>query len=43
MNILYNSEHYAIVAYPTRSAFELVEQAGTAHLVRPGLGGRWLA
>ena len=26
MNIVYNSDHYAIVAYPAREAFELVDK-----------------
>ena len=36
MNILYNSEHYAIVAYPTRSAFELVDKLGRRTLFVQG-------
>jgi hypothetical protein len=28
MNVVYNSEQYAIVAYPTRQAFELVDKTG---------------
>lgn len=28
MNIVYDSEHYAIVAFPTREAFELVDKVG---------------
>ena len=36
MNIVYNSEHYAIVAYPTRSAFELVDKLGQRTLFVQG-------
>jgi len=36
MNIVYNSEHYAIVAYPTRSAFELVDKLGLRSLFVQG-------
>ncbi len=28
MNVVYNSEQYAIVAYPARQAFELVDKTG---------------
>jgi hypothetical protein len=28
MNVVYNSEHYAIVAYPVQQGFELVDKIG---------------
>lgn len=28
MNIVYNSDHYAIVAYPVHQAYELVDKTG---------------
>jgi hypothetical protein len=28
MNVVYNSEHYAIVAYPVQQGFELVDKLG---------------
>ncbi len=36
MNIVYNSEHYAIVAYPVRAAFELVDKLGRRSLFVQG-------
>ena len=32
MNIVYDSEHYAIVAYPVQQGFELVDKAGSRSL-----------
>lgn len=36
MNIVYNSEHYAIVAYPAKEAFELVDKLGRRTLFVQG-------
>lgn len=36
MNIVYDSEHYAIVAFPTREAFELVDKVGRRSLFVQG-------
>ena len=36
MNIVYNSENYAIVAYPTRQAFELVDKQSSRSLFVQG-------
>ena len=36
MNIVYNSEHYAILAYPLRAAFELVDKLGRRTLFVQG-------
>ena len=36
MNIVYNSEHYAIVAYPVRTGFELVDKLGKRSLFVQG-------
>ena len=36
MNIVYNSDHYAIVAYPTRQAFELVDKQASRSLFVQG-------
>ena len=36
MNIVYNSENYAIVAYPLRQAFELVDKQGSRTLFVQG-------
>ncbi len=36
MNIVYNSENYAIVAYPVRQAFELVDKLGSRSLFVEG-------
>ena len=36
MNIVYNSEHYAIVAYPVRAGFELVDKLGKRSLFVQG-------
>lgn len=36
MNIVYNSEHYAIVAYPVQQGFELVDKAGSRSLFVQG-------
>ena len=36
MNIVYNSENYAIVAYPTRQAFELVDKLSSRSLFVQG-------
>ena len=36
MNIVYNSENYAIVAYPTRQAFELVDKQASRSLFVQG-------
>jgi hypothetical protein len=32
MNVVYDSEHYAIVAYPIQQGFELVDKAGSRTL-----------
>ena len=32
MNIVYNSDNYAIVAYPTHQGFELVDKMGSRTL-----------
>ena len=36
MDIVYNSEHYAILAYPVRTAFELVDKLGKRSLFVQG-------
>ena len=36
MNIVYNSDNYAIVAYPTRQAFELVDKQASRSLFVQG-------
>lgn len=36
MNIVYNSDNYAIVAYPTRQAFELVDKLASRTLFVQG-------
>lgn len=36
MNIVYNSDNYAIVAFPTRQAFELVDKASSRSLFVQG-------
>ncbi|WP_263769163.1 DUF3567 domain-containing protein [Propionivibrio soli] len=36
MNIVYNSSNYAILAYPTRGAFELVDKQGSRTLFVQG-------
>ncbi len=36
MNIVYNSDNYVIVAYPTRLAFELVDKASSRSLFIEG-------
>jgi len=36
MNVVYNSDQYAIVAYPTRQAFELVDKTGGRSLFVQG-------
>lgn len=36
MNVVYNSDQYAIVAYPTRQAFELVDKTGHRSLFVQG-------
>ena len=36
MNIVYHSENYAIVAYPSRAAFELVDKQGRRTLFVQG-------
>jgi hypothetical protein len=36
MNVVYNSEQYSIVAYPTRQAFELVDKTGGRSLFVQG-------
>lgn len=36
MDIVYNSEHYAILAYPVRTAFELVDKVGRRSLFIQG-------
>ena len=36
MNVVYNSEDYAILAYPTRLAFELVDKTGSRSLFIQG-------
>ena len=42
MNIVYNSEHYAIVAYPVRHGFELVDKLGCRNLFIQGSVAREL-
>ena len=42
MNIVYNSEHYAIVAYPQRHGFELVDKLGSRSLFVQGSVAREL-
>jgi hypothetical protein len=36
MNIVYDSEHYAIVAYPVQQGFELVDKIGSRSLYVQG-------
>ena len=36
MNVVYNSEHYAIVAYPVQQGFELVDKLGGRSLFVQG-------
>jgi len=36
MNLVYNSEHYAILAYPVREGFELVDKLGKRSLFVQG-------
>ncbi len=36
MNVVYNSDSYAIVAYPTRQAFELVDKLASRSLFVQG-------
>jgi len=36
MNIVYDSEHYAIVAYPVQQGFELVDKLGSRSLFVQG-------
>ncbi|SDH40320.1 DUF3567 family protein [Propionivibrio dicarboxylicus] len=36
MNIVYDSDNYAIVAFPTRQAFELVDKASSRSLFVQG-------
>lgn len=36
MDIVYNSDNYSIVAYPTRQAFELVDKLGSRSLFVQG-------
>lgn len=36
MNVVYNSSQYAIVAYPARQAFELVDKTGKRSLFVQG-------
>ena len=36
MNVVYNSDQYAIVAYPLRQAFELVDKTGGRSLFVQG-------
>lgn len=36
MNVVYNSTQYAIVAYPARQAFELVDKTGKGSLFVQG-------
>ena len=36
MNLVYNSEHYAILAYPVREGFELVDKQGRRSLFVQG-------
>lgn len=36
MNIVYDSEHYAILAYPVQQGFELVDKAGSRSLYVQG-------
>jgi len=39
MNIVYNSESYAIVAYPLSQGLELVDKLRQPQPVRAGVGG----
>ena len=36
MNLVYNSEHYAILAYPVQEGFELVDKQGRRSLFVQG-------
>ena len=36
MNLVYNSEHYAILAYPVQEGFELVDKQGRCSLFVQG-------
>ena len=36
MNIVYNSQHYAILAYPVQQGFELVDKAASRSLFVQG-------
>ena len=36
MNIVYNSQHYAIIAYPLQQGFELVDKAASRSLFVQG-------
>ena len=42
MNIVYDSDNYAIVAFPTRQAFELVDKAASRSLFVQGSIARGL-
>ncbi len=36
MNVVYNSEHYSVLAYPAQQGFELVDKAGHRMLFLQG-------
>ena len=40
MNLVYDSAHYSIVAYPVQEGFELVDKAGSRSLSVQGSGAR---
>ena len=42
MNLVYDSEHYAIVAYPVQEGFELVDKAASRSLFVQGSVAREL-
>ena len=42
MNIVYNSQHYAILAYPLQQGFELVDKAASRSLFVQGSVAREL-
>lgn len=37
MNIVYNSDHYSILAYPTHNGFELLDKSGRRSLFLQGV------
>ena len=42
INVVYNSDHYAIVAYPVQQGFELLDKAGRRSLFVQGAVAREL-